>query len=511
MKIELIVNPELKKHIPPLKPYEYQALEQSIINEGCRDDIIIWYNKADEPEKMYCQNCCQEVIPKLSDGSYQCSVCDATISIAKYTIVDGHNRNEICQRHDIEFKTEIHEFDNIEDVKDWIDENQLGRRNLTDDQRRLIIGKRYNREKKQGVRTDLTSGQNVQKLTTAKKIAKENKVNEKTVRRCGQLATEFEHMEVEKPELAKEIFEGYKTFKDIKQEEKLRKLACKKIEYIEQGKAGMTGAPEVYSMSCQDYLLTFKDDSIDLLFTDPPYSTDIPDIKAFTQSWLPLAIQKTKKTGRMLIFSGAYPKEIHAFLDVLLAQDKFIVDNPLIWTYKNTLGVTPKMKYNLNYQLIWHLYSNESTPLNTSITSEMFSIQEDNAPDGRIGNRLHSWQKSDDLAERLVRHTTKLKDTIVDTFTCTGTFIIAANKLGRVGKGCDIDQENLNIAISRGCKLININTETTIVDQSVNSTSKCSDESTSTTNNLIQDAPTDKPDEDTDGLLELDGDIETVD
>jgi hypothetical protein len=31
---------------------------------------------------------------------------------------------------------------------DWIDANQLGRRNLTPDQRTLLIGRRYNRTKK---------------------------------------------------------------------------------------------------------------------------------------------------------------------------------------------------------------------------------------------------------------------------------------------------------------------------------------------------------------------------
>lgn len=43
---------------------------------------------------------------------------------------------------------------------------------------------------------------------TAKKLANKNKINEKTVRRYGQLATEFEEMEVEKPELAKDISNG---------------------------------------------------------------------------------------------------------------------------------------------------------------------------------------------------------------------------------------------------------------------------------------------------------------
>ena len=175
-------------------------------------------------------------------------------------------------------------------------------------------------------------------------------------------------------------------------------LEDKRAEFIKQSKNDIFILPEVCLMDCNDFMNTFDDDSIDLLFTDPPYSTDTPNIAEFTKNWLEIAIKKTKKTGRMLIFAGAYPEEVQAFLNVLLSQDKFTVDCPLIWTFKNTLGVTPKMYYNLNYQLIWHLYSKNSPELDTSITNEMFSVMEVNAPDARLGNKLHTWQKPDDLA-----------------------------------------------------------------------------------------------------------------
>ena len=90
------------------------------------------------------------------------------------------------------------------------------------------------------------------------------------------------------------------------------------------------------------------------------------------------------------------------------------------------------MHHKLNYQLIWELYSKESSPLDTSITGEMFSVMEMNAPDGRLGNRFHAWQKPDKLAQRLIRHTTKKGDLVVDPFVCTGTFVLEANRLKRV-------------------------------------------------------------------------------
>ena len=48
----------------------------------------------------------------------------------------------------IPFTTSEKFFDNEHDVINWIIDNQLSRRNITDDQRAHLIGKRYKEEKK---------------------------------------------------------------------------------------------------------------------------------------------------------------------------------------------------------------------------------------------------------------------------------------------------------------------------------------------------------------------------
>ena len=235
----------------------------------------------------------------------------------------------------------------------------------------------------------------------------------------------------------------------IKNYNKKKEIDETKQAYTESTK---TDSPPVITIAdCKEYLATFEDNSIDLLITDPPYMTDVDDIEAFAQSWLPLALQKVKPEGRAYICIGAYPKEVQAYFEILLNQDKFILDNPLIWTYRNTLGQTPKMKYNLNYQMVLHLYSKASAELDTNITKEMFSVQDINAPDGRQGNRLHTWQKPDELAKRLIRHSTKEDDIVVDCFACTGTFLLAAAAMGRKAVGCELNAENAAIAKQRGC------------------------------------------------------------
>lgn len=109
-------------------------------------------------------------------------------------LIDGHNRYEICTRLGLPFETVAKEFTDRDAVMDWMDANQLGRRNITPDQFTLLLGRRYNRaKKKQGAPTGNTNnsasqtGQIVQFESTAKKLGNEHGVDERTVRRAGLL------------------------------------------------------------------------------------------------------------------------------------------------------------------------------------------------------------------------------------------------------------------------------------------------------------------------------------
>ena len=87
------IDPEFKALIPPLSVEEYKQLEENIISgKKCRDAIVVWNG----------------------------------------TIVDGHNRFEICVRHSVSFEIKEMEFDSRDEAMLWILDNQLGRRNLSD-------------------------------------------------------------------------------------------------------------------------------------------------------------------------------------------------------------------------------------------------------------------------------------------------------------------------------------------------------------------------------------------
>jgi len=193
----------------------------------------------------------------------------------------------------------------------------------------------------------------------------------------------------------------------------------------------------------------------DLLLTDPPYMTDVDNIDEYAARWLPDALRKVKPTGRAYVCIGAYPMELSAYLQAArLTADVMHLANVLVWTYRNTLGPAPALDYKQNWQAVLYFRGPDAPALNCPEMTEQFSVQDINAPDGRLGDRYHTWQKPDELAERFVRHASKPGDLVLDPFAGTGTFILAANRLGRVGLGCDASEDMLAIAAQRGCQCV---------------------------------------------------------
>lgn len=133
---KLQIIEEFQSLIPSLTKEEYNLLEQNILKEGIRDPIIVYGD----------------------------------------TIVDGHNRFEIAQKHGLKVDTVSKKFNSMDEAKVWIIENQLGRRNVSDfakyelleikEQVNLVnIGK-----EKQGTRTDLLSTVDKMKPHDTRKI-----------------------------------------------------------------------------------------------------------------------------------------------------------------------------------------------------------------------------------------------------------------------------------------------------------------------------------------------------
>lgn len=260
-------------------------------------------------------------------------------------------------------------------------------------------------------------------------------------------------------DLPAEDYEGYKAAMRASGKEiteagavriaKHRERERQKYEQAAKFAEVVAAQPDVTLGSWEDWLP--GQPICDLLLTDPPYSTDVDDIFAFAKAWLPMALEKVKSSGRAYVCIGAYPAELLAYLSVD-PPEHLTLANVLVWTYRNTLGPKPSHDYKLNWQAILYYRGRDAPPLDSPEMVEQFSVQDINAPDGRRGDRWHAWQKPDLLAERLIRHSTQKGDRVIDPFAGTGTFLLAAAKLGRDAVGCDVSEENLAIAVERGCR-----------------------------------------------------------
>lgn len=177
----LRIDPEFESKIPPLTEEEYQLLEENILQDGVvLNPLIVW-------------NGC---------------------------IVDGHNRFRIIQAHPkIKYTVFEKEFPDRYAAIAWICCNQLGRRNLTPQRKKYLIGQRYEAEKlancfrgnQYALADKSASGQNDLKQKserTSECIAREINTSESYVRRAERYAKGVDAAEEIEPGIKQELFSG---------------------------------------------------------------------------------------------------------------------------------------------------------------------------------------------------------------------------------------------------------------------------------------------------------------
>ena len=209
--INLKIDPEFQSQIPPLTDDEFKQLEENILKEGkLLSPLIVWNN----------------------------------------TLVDGHNRYAILQKHpEIYFSTMPLPFESREEVLAWICKNQLGRRNLTPEQKKFLIGKQYSVEHRkpggngnnqyttatqEAVQEELCQNDTIPPTATEnsvrKQIAERNNVSESYVARSEKFMRGVEIMEQMVPGMQEKILSGQTKIRDAD----LHRLA--KADYIDRQK-----------------------------------------------------------------------------------------------------------------------------------------------------------------------------------------------------------------------------------------------------------------------------------
>lgn len=390
--MQVKIDSEFRDLIPPLATEELVALEFSLLEEGCRDALVVW------------------------EG----------------TLVDGHNRHAICERHNIEYRTVEREFTDRRAVRVWIRNNQLSRRNLSDawrielalqnkadlaeigaEKHKATVG-RPSKEK------SLSQADNdLPKHNTQKEIAKTAGVATGTIGKA-------EVVRKEAPELWEKAKAGkltvnaayQKAKKEIKAERDKRDLAAAQKTISTAKRQSIESVCDLRVCSCAE--LFASGIKPDVVITDPPYPQEF--LPVFTE-----LAEGCKAAGVPLVavMSGqSYLPEVMRRLCEHLRYRWMLA--------YMTPGGQAVQQWQAKVNTSW------KPVILFGDAVEWFGDVAVSKPNDNE-KRFHDWGQSLSGMADLVERLTKPGQLVCDPFLGAGSTAVASLKLGRRFVGCDVD------------------------------------------------------------------------
>lgn len=260
------IDKEFKNLIPPLMDEEYEGLKENLKRNGCEEPLTLWNN----------------------------------------FIIDGHNRYEICTKNKIKFKVIKKKFKNKDDVKVWIINKQLDRRNISKyDRTRLALRKEeilkpIAKENQKGGKGGKLLPPILAKADTRETISKLAKVSHGTV-------DKVKYIEQKAPkEIKKQLSKGEETisgaYNTLKRAEKEEKREQERKE--DKKKAEKVKSPEEL----------FKEVKFTTVVIDPPWDLndegDTNQMGRAKPNYSTMSIEELKK----LPIPNIIKKDAHIYL-----------------------------------------------------------------------------------------------------------------------------------------------------------------------------------------------------
>lgn len=233
-----------------------------------------------------------------------------------------------------------------------------------------------------------------------------------------------------------------------------------------------------------DGLNTIKNNSVDLIFVDPPYNIgkkfgnfiekwdSEEEYLQWSYKWIDLCISKLKDSGSMYIMTST---EAMPYFDIYIRKKMKILSR-IVWTYDSS-GVQAKKYYGSLYEPILFCVKNKSNytfnyedilvEAKTGSTRKLIDYRgktpkpynTKKVPGNtwyfpRVRYRMdeyeeHPSQKPEKLLERIIKASSNKGNIILDPFSGTFTTCAVAQKLGRKSIGIENQEDYIKVGLRR--------------------------------------------------------------
>ena len=404
---DIKIDAEFAGLIPPLSAEERQQLEDNIVEHGgARDPLVVWASKG------------------------------------TLTLLDGHNRYEICTRLELPFDYEELRFSDRSHAEEWIIRNQFGRRNLSAYVRtqlalrleQTIADRAKAKEKDRKSSTCQKSDKSIPTIDTKKEIAKVANVSHDTVAKVKRIEEATSEGLVSDATIGK-LRSGEISINHVDKEIKKQRAEVRAVEKKkEAAAAGFLDGDIVRLGDFRTILPSIPDGCVDLIFTDPPYDKEtVPLYEDMARE----AARILRPGGSLICYLGQY-----ATADVCELVSRHLQFYWTLCCYHEGPGQAMAMRgIRAKWKpMLWFVKGTGRFDTAAMVEDLVVSHKEKSA---------HPWQQSVVEASYYIERLTPQGGLVVDPFCGGGTTALAAKQSGRKCITCELDAEYAAIATKR--------------------------------------------------------------
>jgi DNA modification methylase len=412
----LKIKEEFKKLIPAPTAEEFNQLEQNCLDEGIREKIITWNG----------------------------------------FIIDGHNRFEIATKHQLKFETESKHFESENDVKEWMINNQFGRRNLSNYQRSVLALELESVFSERAKEKQKEAGGAVRQISdkavvdTKKEVAKVANVSHDTIAKVKKIEA------VATPEVKAQLSTGEisinQVYQEIKKEEKKAEHTAKVLEARVETKV----SDNIILGNSLEILETLEDGCIDIVLTDPPYGIDYVSNRSIYDNTITKrgllndgkdeAFDLLDKTCEVLQRKTAENSHLYFFCSwavfsnfETIISKYFTIKTPIVWDKGNKGSGDLDNDWGNQTEIV--IYCVKGKKLVNNRRGNLISV-----PRLHTSKMVHPTQKPNELIKQILEVSFTDGDFIVDPFMGSGSTVKVCNELKAKCLGIELDKEMFNIA-----------------------------------------------------------------